>query len=155
MLVRLLYISYASTEISDSEMQVILAQSKANNYANRVTGVLIHANSYFFQCLEGERRDVNQTYLKISTDRRHSGCLLLEYREVDSRLFPTWSMTQVNFDGPNNSLVLKYSENGLFEPFRFSASQANALLCEVAEIVSAANRASEKQKSLLTWFKPK
>ena len=153
MLVRLTYISYASRDMSEADIQQILQTSKLNNGSKKITGLLMYSERYFFQCLEGERRDVNQTYLRIAADPRHSKCVLIDHREIESRLFPTWSMDFVGFNGAKNELVLKYSENGLFQPYDFSAAQANAFLREVAEMVAAENRANENPISLLSWFK--
>jgi len=151
MLVRLIYISYANSVMSDEEIQAILEKSKTNNGSKQITGLLMYSERYFFQCLEGERRVVNQTYLKISADTRHSRCVLIDFSQVDSRLFPSWEMNFVAFNGVNNQMVRKYSENGLFQPYDFTARQANAFLHEVAQHVQA--DAIEKPKSLLSWFK--
>jgi hypothetical protein len=138
--------------MSDADIQQILEKSKINNKSKMITGLLMYSERYFFQCLEGERRDVNQTYLRIAADPRHSKCLLIDHQEVDCRLFPTWSMDYVAFNGVNNEMIVKYSTNGLFQPYDFTASQANSFLKEVAETVAAANRA-DKPKTLLSWFK--
>ncbi|NCN23760.1 MAG: hypothetical protein GW921_06445, partial [Gallionella sp.] len=78
-------------------------------------------------------------------------CVLIDFSQVDSRLFPSWEMNFVAFNGVNNQMVRKYSENGLFQPYDFSASQAIDFLREVARQVQL--DASEKPKSLLSWFK--
>lgn len=151
MLVRLIYISYANAVMSDEEIQVILEKSKINNATKQITGLLMYSDRYFFQCLEGERRAVNQTYLRIVSDTRHSRCVLIDFSQVDSRLFPSWEMNFVAFNGADNELVRKYSENGLFQPYDFTATQAEAFLREVAQSVGLQD--SEKTPSLLTWFK--
>lgn len=153
MLVRLIYISYASKDMSDADIQQILEKSQINNKSRRVTGLLMYSERYFLQCLEGERRDVNQTYLRISGDPRHSKCVLIDYSEVSSRLFPTWSMDYVAFNGSDNEMVLRYSENGLFQPYDFNSAQANAFLIEVSNAITAANSEERKKSSLLSWFK--
>ncbi|NCN23759.1 MAG: BLUF domain-containing protein, partial [Gallionella sp.] len=61
MLVRLIYISYANSVMSEEEIQAILEKSKINNASKQITGLLMYSERYFFQCLEGERRVVNQT----------------------------------------------------------------------------------------------
>ncbi|GAB1234380.1 BLUF domain-containing protein [Ferrigenium sp. UT5] len=153
MLVRLIYISYSKNDVSEADLKQILEKSKINNKSKFVTGMLMYSDRYFFQCLEGERRDVNQTYLRISSDPRHSKCVLIDYSEISARLFPTWSMDYVAFNGNNNEMVLRYSENGLFQPYDFNAAQANAFLHEVAHTLANSNRAEDKPKSLLSWFK--
>lgn len=153
MLVRLIYASFANHVVSETDIKQILEKSIVNNKSKNLTGILMYSDSFFFQCLEGERRDVNQAYLRIASDPRHSKCVLIDYSQVSSRLFPTWSMNYVTFDGNNNDLILRYSGNGLFQPYDFTSAQADALLCEVANIIALSNRENEKPKSLLSWLK--
>ena len=151
MLVRLVYVSYASSAMSEKEVGDILEQSKANNSKKNISGVLMYSDRYFFQCLEGERKDVNKTYLRIAADTRHSRCMQIEYSQVDSRLFANWSMEYVAYNGVADQLFLKYSENGLFVPYDFSAGQAVGLLSELSQAATEADMASKR--SLFSWFK--
>lgn len=134
MLVRLVYVSYANTAMSDADISQILEKSQTNNKKIKVGGMLLYSDRYFFQCLEGERSDINQTYLRIAKDSRHSKCVVIAYSQINSRLFPTWSMEYVSFNGLGNKLVFKYSEKGLFKPYEYSAGQATEFLAEVAEM---------------------
>jgi hypothetical protein len=134
MLVRLVYVSYANNAMPDSEIKLILEKSQANNKKVKVGGVLIYSDRYFFQCLEGEREEINQTYLRIARDSRHSKCVVIAYSQINSRLFPTWSMAYVSFNGLGNELVFKYSEKGLFKPYEYTAGQATEFLTEVSEV---------------------
>ena len=54
MLVRLLYASRAVDDVSQEELLKILSQSKANNPASGITGVLCSSGRTFLQVLEGE-----------------------------------------------------------------------------------------------------
>jgi hypothetical protein len=134
MLVRLVYVSYANSAMSDSDINQILEKSQTNNKKIKVGGVLIYSDRYFFQCLEGERNDINQTYLRIASDTRHSKCVIIAYSQINSRLFPTWSMEYVSFNGLGNRLVFKYSEKGLFKPYEYTAGQAMEFLTEVSNM---------------------
>jgi hypothetical protein len=134
MLVRLVYVSYANSAMPDSEIKQILEKSQANNKKAKVGGVLIYSDRYFFQCLEGEREEVNQTYLRISNDTRHTKCVVIAYSQINSRLFPAWSMAYVSFNGMGNELVFKYSEKGLFKPYEYTAGQAMEFLAEVSDL---------------------
>lgn len=151
MLVRLVYVSYANSAMSEKEIGEILEKSKANNGKMNISGVLMYSDRYFLQCLEGERKDVNKTYLRIAADTRHSRCMQIEYSQVDSRLFTNWSMEYVAYNGVADQLFEKYSENGMFMPYEFSAGQAVGLLTELSQAAAEANLAS--RKSLFSWFK--
>lgn len=134
MLARLAYVSYANTVMTDSEIKKILEKSQANNKKAKVSGVLIYSDRFFFQCLEGEREEINQTYLRIANDTRHSKCVVIAYSQIHSRLFPAWSMAYVSFNGLGNDLVFKYSEKGLFKPYEYTAGQAMEFLGEVSDL---------------------
>ena len=75
----------------------------------------------------------------------------IEYSQVDSRLFANWAMEYVAYNGVADQLFLKYSENGLFVPYDFSAGQAVGLLSELSQAATEANMASKR--SLFSWFK--
>ena len=48
MLVRLIYVSYASTVMSDVEVKKILEVSQVNNRSKKITGLLMYSSRYFF-----------------------------------------------------------------------------------------------------------
>lgn len=151
MLVRLIYVSYAQTAMSDQAIDDILQKSKTNNSKKNLSGVLIYSDRYFFQCLEGERANVNNLYLHIAKDTRHTKCIQLEYSQINARLFANWSMEYVPFHGVADEILAKYSESGLFHPYDFSAGQAVSLLTELSNTAAEANLAAKK--SLFSWFK--
>ena len=151
MLVRLVYVSYANSVMSEQEVGEILEKSKINNSKKNISGVLMYSDRYFFQCLEGERKDVNKTYLRIAADTRHSRCMQVEYSQVDCRLFANWSMEYVAYNGVADQLFAKYNENGMFMPYEFSAGQAVGLLTELSQAAAEANLTSKK--SLFSWLK--
>lgn len=153
MLVRLNYVSYSNANITDEDIQEILVSSRVNNKNRNITGLLMYSDRYFFQCLEGERKEVNKTYVNILSDSRHSKCTISSYTQVTSRLFPVWAMEQVKFSGVNNALVNKYSESGLFQPHEFSPAQAEAFLADVARISEQEALKTEKTNPLISWFK--
>jgi hypothetical protein len=62
-------------------------------------------------------------------------------------------MDYIAFSGSSNEMILRYSENGLFQPYDFNAGQSNAFLLEVANTFAISNRAEEKPRSLISWFK--
>ena len=91
--------------------------------------------------------------MHIAADSRHSKCVLIDYSQVNSRLFPKWAMDYVAFNGVNNALLMKYSENGLFQPYDFTAGQATALLQDIAVMMAKENSDDDSPKLLLSWLK--
>jgi hypothetical protein len=136
MLVQLLYASRSVNHLSAELMDAILQSSRKNNPANGITGVLCHSGEVFLQVLEGGREHVNALYSRIITDNRHQQVTLLQYEEITERCFSGWTMGQVNLSKVNHSLLLKYSERAVLDPFSVSGKVSLALL---AELISTAS----------------
>ena len=110
MLVRLLYASRAASPLTDSVIDVILAQSRAHNPGLGITGILCYSDDLFMQVLEGGRDEVCDLYNTIVRDPRHVHVRLLSYEEIRERRFGSWTMGHVNVKTVNPALLLKYSE---------------------------------------------
>jgi Sensors of blue-light using FAD len=136
MLVRLMYASRAITTIDQEELVAILRKSKANNPAVGVTGVLCFGEGIFLQVLEGGRSAVNKLYNRIVADKRHHDVELLCYEEIGERRFAGWAMGQVNMSRLNPSLLLKYSERPVLDPFAVSGQVSMALFHELMATAS-------------------
>jgi hypothetical protein len=136
MLVRLLYASRAGAPITPEEMALILRQSKANNPAHGITGVLCCSENIFLQVLEGGRSAVNRLYNRIVADPRHKDVELLSYEQISERRFAGWSMGQVNLSRLNPGLLLKYSATATLDPYAVSGKVSLALLDELVATAS-------------------
>jgi Sensors of blue-light using FAD len=131
MLVRLMYASRAVPSIDHEELIAILRKSKANNPANGVTGVLCFSEGIFLQVLEGGRSAVNRLYNRIVSDARHTQVELMLYEEIGERRFAGWSMGQVSMARLNPSLLMKYSETAMLDPYSVSGAVSMALFDEL------------------------
>lgn len=131
MLVRLLYASRATKPLPADTIETILSTSRKNNLALGVTGLLCHSGDIFMQLLEGGRDAVNQLYTKIANDPRHGNVILLDYEEIDERRFASWTMGQVNLAKVNPSILLKYSERPVLDPYAVPGKVSLALLDEL------------------------
>lgn len=136
MLVRLMYVSRAADSVNQNELVAILKKSKANNVGTGITGVLCFSAGIFLQVLEGGRSQVSALYNKIATDPRHHDVVLLSFEEVGERSFAGWSMGRANLARLNPSLVMKYSETALLNPYAVSGKMSMALFNEM--VASAA-----------------
>lgn len=135
---RLIYASRATDALSAADVEQILAASRRNNGRAGVTGILIFSSREFLQCLEGSREAINQTYARILGDPRHAEVQVLDYREVDRRLFPDWGMHALAPAWLTRQRLLRYGERELFAPTRMSAASALALLEDLARDPEAA-----------------
>lgn len=139
MLVRLLYASRASG-VTPEMIDHILAQSRTHNPALGITGILCHGGEVFMQVLEGGRLAVNDLYNQIVRDPRHQQVTLLHYQEISERRFAGWTMGQVNLSRINPSLVLKYSDRPVLDPFSAPGSASMSLLEELIATASIVGR---------------
>ena len=131
MLVRLMYASRSNSPIGETELAVILKQSREHNPAEGITGLLCYTDGIFMQVLEGGRDAVNARYNQIVGDPRHNHVILLCYEEIAERQFSGWAMGQVNLHRLNPALVLKYSETGRLDPDTMGGTALSALFREL------------------------
>lgn len=141
MLVQLLYASRAASEVTAEMTESILQQSRAKNPGMGITGVLCQGGEMFMQLLEGGRGPVNDLYNVIVRDARHQRVMLLHYCEIDERRFASWTMGHVRLDKINPSLLLKYSERPVLDPFAVSGEASMALLDELIATAQIIGRA--------------
>jgi hypothetical protein len=141
MLVRLLYASRAAAAVTQEIIESILQQSRTHNPAHGITGILCHGGDVYMQALEGGREAVNALYMKILRDTRHREVILLHYAEVPERHFAGWTMGQVNLSKVNPSMLLKYSDKPVLDPFTVSGRASMALLEELIASAQIVGRA--------------
>ena len=141
MLVRLLYVSRAVSPDSPETIESILADSRAHNLGQGITGILCYGGGIFLQAIEGGRAQVNALYSHIVGDKRHKDVVLLHYEEISERHFGGWTMGQVNLAKLNTSIVLKYSERPELDPYAVSGRVSLALLEELMATASIIGRA--------------
>ena len=91
MLIRCLYASRPTPPFDRPMLDRILEQSRKNNPAHGVTGLLCVADNLFLQVLEGGRDEVCDLFNAIVRDDRHSQVRLLVYEEIEERRFGSWT----------------------------------------------------------------
>ena len=142
MLVRLLYASRAAASLTTSVINAILEESRRNNPALGITGILCYSGDQFIQVLEGGRDEVCDLYNSIVRDPRHAQVRILSYEEIAERRFGGWTMGQVDIAKVNPSLLLKYAEKAELNPFACSGRASVALLEELIVTGAVASRVS-------------
>ncbi len=153
---RLYYASEATDQYSPMEIGNILESCRQHNPPLDVTGVLFLGNGYFFQCLEGPRKNVNQIYRNITGDQRHKQVELLEFKEVGERLFSEWSMKYIRSTQVVEK-ILKETGAKTFNPYELDSYTIN-LIAEAFsnyhdhEGSGTAPQAHAKQKKSLFGF---
>lgn len=140
MLIRCLYASRPTPPFDRPMLDRILEQSRKNNPAHGVTGLLCVADNLFLQVLEGGRDEVCDLFNAIVRDDRHSQVRLLVYEEIEERRFGSWTMGQVSLDRLNPALLLKYFRRAELNPFECSGRASLSLLAELVDTASIAMR---------------
>jgi hypothetical protein len=141
-LFRLIYLSYAAPNVEYPDLLDIMQKSERNNSAAAITGMLCYGDSMFLQVLEGDRKLVSQTYNRISHDKRHFDSELVEFIEVESRIFGVWSMHLVQLDnlmqGKIRQILTKYSSS-IRQPLgSMNAQQSLNFMLESSELYTQA-----------------
>jgi hypothetical protein len=140
MLVRLLYASRSTAPVTGALVDAILTRSRSYNAEHGITGILCYCGETFMQVLEGGRNPVNALYGQIVRDPRHRDVVLLSYDEITERRFAGWTMGQVDLHRMNLSLVLKYSERAVLDPYAVSGRVSAALLEELVSTAAIGGR---------------
>ena len=89
---QVIYVSAATQLFSKAELLQLLTLVREKNQRLAVTGMLLYKDGDFIQLLEGEESVVKQVLDKIKVDRRHRYVTVILQNDVESRLFPDWSM---------------------------------------------------------------
>jgi hypothetical protein len=137
----LLYVSRALDPDASAATDSILAVAREHNMANGITGILCYGGGIYLQAIEGGRNQVNNLYGQIVSDKRHTDVVLLNYEEISERRFGGWTMGQVNLSKLNTSVVLKYSELPVLNPYAVSGHVSLALLEELMATAAILGRA--------------
>ena len=140
MLVRLLYASRPAAPLTTAVVDSILAQSRAHNPKLGITGVLCYSHDLFLQVLEGGRDEVCELYNTIVRDDRHDHVRILSYEEISERRFGNWTMGHVDVTTINPSLLLKYAELPVLNPFNCPGQASMALLDELLATAAVIGR---------------
>jgi hypothetical protein len=140
MLVRCLYASRAAQPLVAPILESILAQSRKNNPARGITGLLCVSGELFIQALEGGRDEICELFYAITRDERHKGVRLLIYEEIRQRKFGNWTMGHVDLTKINPSLLLRYHETAELNPFNCSGEATMALLDQLVATASVVHR---------------
>ena len=89
---RLIYKSRSINPIEWETIESILHSSEKDNTEHEISGLLLSTNTHFLQILEGRYEDINETFMKIVKDERHTDVKLISFEVIDARLFQGWGM---------------------------------------------------------------
>ena len=96
---QIVYTSHATTEFSQAMLASLLEHSRRHNAAQGITGVLMHHESFFAQCLEGPATQVSALMKRIALDKRHQNVVTVFEQTTAARAFPEWYMGCTEISG--------------------------------------------------------
>lgn len=101
MLIQLCYASRRVEYQNDllQDLSDILAKARAFNEKHQIYGVLYYAEGKYFQCLEGEKEQLDMLFSRIQQDSRHTQIIRFEDQPIEEIHFSRWSMKYVNQHG--------------------------------------------------------
>lgn len=96
----IIYFSKSVKLMTEAELQLLLEQSRVNNLAGNITGMLLYLEGRFLtniegrfmQLLEGPAAEVHNVFGHIKADERHTKIIVLKQGTLGERLFEKWSM---------------------------------------------------------------
>ncbi|AIS58386.1 MULTISPECIES: BLUF domain-containing protein [Vibrio] len=135
-MIRLLYYSVASSEMTMMDLKGILDVARKNNGRRDVTGMLCYDNEYFLQILEGEPTEVTDLFLTIGRDERHHDVTIMGVQSIEKRAFGQWDM---GYAGSSETLQSHMQTLNMdsFDPTALTVKQAAVLLYDLSKAQTA------------------
>lgn len=133
MLSQLVYFSNRG-ELGPGGILRLVDRARIKNAASGVTGVILFNRDYFLQCLEGERREVTETFGWILPDPRHTNVELMSVRDIEQRDFPDWTMGLLTPTGAMTTTFRRFLPTDDFPPQALTGESATALLKSLRDV---------------------
>lgn len=107
---RLIYKSKSNKVITWDQVKEIMHSSEEHNSELHVSGVLLATSSHYLQVLEGPYETVNEIFMHIVKDPRHSDIKLVSFNAIDARIFEAWGMLGIGVFNLNKELETELKE---------------------------------------------
>lgn len=88
----IIYMSWATREMSHTDLVALLQQARTTNEQLGITGVLVYGDQQFMQLLEGEQPVISTLYQRIAQDSRHRNVFKMADKAIQERTFQDWAM---------------------------------------------------------------
>ena len=88
----IVYVSCVSALYQREALADILHQSRQNNAARGITGLLLYVGGNFMQAIEGPEKETQTLIEQIREDPRHHDMRVIVEFPINKRSFPDWSM---------------------------------------------------------------
>ncbi len=88
----IVYVSQAARPVTRDDLLHVLEGARRRNGEEGITGILLYADGYFMQYLEGPKAGLHRVYVVIKTHPLHYGLIDLVREPIQAREFTEWSM---------------------------------------------------------------
>lgn len=129
----MIYVSQPNDATAYEDLNELLRLAQVNNQRHDLTGLLAFNYKYFLQVIEGGRTEVSQLLGNLYADPRHKNLTVLEFDQIERRIFSDWSMQLVPSAAISKDLLLRLGSTSQFEPMSFSKTNALDLLTELRQ----------------------
>jgi hypothetical protein len=144
------------SDIVAPQVAQILSKSRRNNRAKDIVGALYYGNGFFYQCLEGEEKDLLALYEILKTDARHTDLFIVSFKPIERKSFGKWEMKYVPAEKDINQMLNTFGLTK-FDPYRFDErmnKQMLQLLLRGSELaLEESDQAASVQKCACTEWK--
>lgn len=89
---QVVYISQATREFTEAELDALVKVAHDNNKKYGITGAMLYLESAFIQVIEGQDSDVTRLLEQLRADTRHRDIRIVSDNVVPARNFQNWSM---------------------------------------------------------------
>ena len=107
----LMYSSIADPNLSQQDIEDLLASARRNNEQQEITGLLVFQDNCFLQILEGDRKKISHLFeQKLMRDPRHSSVTLFHDEALVQRQFRFWHLAYSDLNKQGTRISLPYRE---------------------------------------------
>lgn len=81
------YVSSANPNLSKEDVADFFKQVNEFNNSHDITGVLLYAETNFFQLIEGDENEIKSLFSRIENDSRHSNIIKFVDKSIEGPAF--------------------------------------------------------------------
>ena len=134
---QLVYLSVEADSFSKNDLEQLLIGARKFNSTHDISGFLVYLDGMFLQCLEGDKKAINDLYEHIKCDFRHKECQLVFEKAIDERVFADWSM---GFTHASKDDLEKYGFKSVSDFVTQNEGKTHPALLFMSSVINSSNR---------------
>ncbi len=101
------YVSTVNPDLSEIDIENLMAYVKIHNNTLDITGILIYSDGNFFQVLEGKKEIIKKLFGRIKKDQRHYNIIKMLDKEITDGSFSEYHSSFTVISGNNSHTELQ------------------------------------------------